>query len=54
MPGGSAILFNSNRSDNQQIYVMDLTDAGKAGTLTRLTENSADDDHAVDRRNMIQ
>jgi Tol biopolymer transport system component len=47
IPDGSGILFNSDRSGNHEIYRMEITNNFVPGVITQLTENSAEDDHAV-------
>jgi dipeptidyl aminopeptidase/acylaminoacyl peptidase len=46
-PDGSQVLFNSNRSGNHEIYVMEISENLEPGEIIRLTEDEAEDDHAV-------
>jgi formylglycine-generating enzyme required for sulfatase activity len=46
-PDGSHILFNSNRSGNHEIYIMEVSENLEPGEVIKLTENEAEDDHAV-------
>jgi Tol biopolymer transport system component len=46
-PDGSHILFNSDRSGNHEIYIMEISDDLEPGDIIRLTENGVEDDHAV-------
>ncbi len=47
IPDGTGIIFNSNRSGNHEIYIMEISESLEPGTITRLTENDVDDDHPV-------
>jgi Tol biopolymer transport system component len=42
-PNGNKIAFTSNRTGNNEIYVMNVNADGSGGTQTRLTKNSTDD-----------
>lgn len=46
-PSGKYITFNSNRSGNHEIYIMEILPGPKPGKITRLTDNSVEDDHPV-------